>query len=402
MKFNKLYYILAKNLINQNKEFQKTTLQKGGFNDEAIQHIFKFLKDFDNKTSDFLARYIATREIKDVTDNRIQKVQSILELKPSIDAQNWKGTLNQFIQKYEYLIKQSEEKIAAKTLEFLDKIPQFSQKKEYPNGVVIYKVEDSPQAQQAVRKIVDLQWGRDSNPWCIVSRKNLGLEGNYNNYWLSYNGYPKHIAFQNGQLLAFYAGHKDEPKPWWGRMDEQHTNLPLLDGSEMNVGIFEWNNEQLSKLYLQKHPELKYNESTGRYDTIDNSNIRIEKEDLIGGFFPVKFGNVGGDFICTWCDNLVSLQGAPEYVRGNFSCSYCIKLTTLIGGPKSVDGDFYCNSCIELKNLEGAPKYVGGAVSCNKCVSLESIQGAPNYIGKKFISVRHCSKLNAPGDIIEV
>ena len=53
-----------------------------------------------------------------------------------------------------------------------DNVKQFSNKQEFENGVVVYDVQDSRRGQRAVRDVVDSYWGKDSNPWCLVARKN--------------------------------------------------------------------------------------------------------------------------------------------------------------------------------------------------------------------------------------
>ena len=57
-------------------------------------------------------------------------------------------------------------------------------------------------------------------------------------------------------------------------------------------------------------------------------NKKIEK--LTNGFW---WGNVKGDFICSNCINLKSLEGVPENVGGNFDCRGCHRpLYAVYGG----------------------------------------------------------------------
>lgn len=46
-------------------------------------------------------------------------------------------------------------------------------------------------------------------------------------------------------------------------------------------------------------------------------------------------------------------------VKGNFKCSYN-PLRSLKGSPKKVKGDFDCSYCTNLTSLEGAPEKSGG------------------------------------------
>ena len=97
---------------------------------------------------------------------------------------------------------------------------------------------------------------------------------------------------------------------------------------------------------------------------VKNENI----ESLTNGLF--RWGKVGGSFYCSYCNNLMSLEGSPERVGGDFNCTYCGKLKSLEGSPKEVDGDFWCGYCTELKSLEGTPEKVGGGLYCFGCKNI--------------------------------
>jgi hypothetical protein len=97
---------------------------------------------------------------------------------------------------------------------------------------------------------------------------------------------------------------------------------------------------------------------------------------------PVKFGKVSGEFDCRK-NNLISLEGCPNYVGGSFLCNQN-KLTTLEGCPIYV-GDYF--SCIdnEITTLEGGPKYVGDFFACENN-NLTTLECCPKYVGKTFYS----------------
>ena len=59
---------------------------------------------------------------------------------------------------------------------------------------------------------------------------------------------------------------------------------------------------------------------------------------LTNGLFD--FGIVNGCFDCNNCNNLKSLEGAPEKVDGYFDCSDCKNLKSLEGTPKVIKGRF--------------------------------------------------------------
>lgn len=92
-----------------------------------------------------------------------------------------------------------------------DTVKEFSNKQVLDNGVTVYDVEDTKEAQAAVRKVIDTHWGEDHNPWCLAARIDGNLDRAWE-YWNKYNAYQKQISFQNGKLLAFSANEIDEDK----------------------------------------------------------------------------------------------------------------------------------------------------------------------------------------------
>ena len=103
---------------------------------------------------------------------------------------------------------------------------------------------------------------------------------------------------------------------------------------------------------------------------------------------------VGGGFSCRGCENLTTLKGAPKEVGGLFGCFRCPKLKTLEGAPQKVGGVLSCHSCAELKSLKGAPREVGGDLDCSGCHKLETLEGAPEYVGGNF-DCYDCPKLSS-------
>ena len=53
-----------------------------------------------------------------------------------------------------------------------------------------------------------------------------------------------------------------------------------------------------------------------------------------------------------------------------------------------VKGDFDCSECNNLESLEGAPKKVGEDFDCSDCSNLESLEGAPEKVRDSFICIR--------------
>ena len=114
-------------------------------------------------------------------------------------------------------------------------------------------------------------------------------------------------------------------------------------------------------------------------------NILIHDEYLINGKLPFPFGEVKEIFNVNSCDDLISLEGAPEKVGKSFFCECCHNLTSLKGAPKKVGRNFDCSYCDKLTSLEGAPEKVGGDFVCSGCKSLTSLEGAPEEVGGNFL-----------------
>ena len=99
---------------------------------------------------------------------------------------------------------------------FLNKT--FLDKRRFKDGIDVYEVINTKQAQLDVRKIIDSNWGEKANPWCIAASIDGNLDEAFK-YWKSY-GSGKEIAFKDGKLLAFKANNQ-----WWDRMDQPTDNL---------------------------------------------------------------------------------------------------------------------------------------------------------------------------------
>lgn len=359
--FNQLYNLIKESILNQNKAERQALFNKNNVpNKEYILSYLDGLKN--NKLADLLAKFFASGELTHTDDKRIEQITDILSRKNNIDIQQVKS-LNQFLL--------SNQQILDRSLD-LDSIPQLTQKKEFSDGIVIYKVQDDKKGLKAVRRIVDAQWGKKANPWCLISRTGGNLDAWH--YWQRYNAYPKHIAFQNGKLLAFCAN-VNRRNLWWDRYNQLSHKLKDLNGNEVQT-------EEYEPYPFEQRFHLKFNKRTQRWDA--QNSIQINDSDLIDGHFPVKFGYIKGRFLCSHCKELKSLEGAPQYIEGNFVCGKCDQLTSLIGGPEVIKGDYNCNECKNLKSLQGAPKNVWGLFDCDGCINLQSLKGGPRRVEREF------------------
>lgn len=120
---------------------------------------------------------------------------------------------------------------------------------------------------------------------------------------------------------------------------------------------------------------------------------KIEINNLKLKYFPVQFNIIKGDFICSY-SNLITLKGAPIIVKGNFDCSHCDFLKSLEYAPKFVCNNFYCNHCNSLITLEGAPEYVLNSFYAHHCKNLQSLKGAPRYVHFDF-NCNDCDSLKS-------
>ena len=108
----------------------------------------------------------------------------------------------------------------------------------------------------------------------------------------------------------------------------------------------------------------------GKFEVLSNGTVSVKNEhitSLTNDSFI--WTNIKGNFNCSKCNSLISLEGAPEKVGGVFSCSDCRLITSLEGAPKEIKGSFYCQYCTSLTSLEGAPKEVGENFCCGDCGS---------------------------------
>ncbi|MBR8801734.1 toxin-antitoxin system YwqK family antitoxin [Porphyromonas levii] len=110
-----------------------------------------------------------------------------------------------------------------------DTVPELSNKREIGYGITVYDVDDTPEGQLAMRRIVDTHFGEDANPWCLLQGDgDGGVTDDAWDYWQHYDGCEKKVAFENGKLIAFCAN-EDYDDLWWDRQDKSHDGVPLLN-----------------------------------------------------------------------------------------------------------------------------------------------------------------------------
>jgi predicted kinase len=196
----------------------------------TIDKMFEYIDGLDvpnkRKYEQITTKWLATSNIKLPEDSyKIQQAVEIAELKKE-DIFSYKNP-NEIIEKYAGTIKVKPIspvgiKEFTRATGFNDPIAEY--------GIVEYEVEETREAQQKVRDIVNTHWGPNSNPWCITK---IDKDGNLSEDawrdWTSYGKGPKRIVFQNGKLLAMKANYE-----YWGKMNK-HSEGPIIQVKEGNV-----------------------------------------------------------------------------------------------------------------------------------------------------------------------
>ena len=101
---------------------------------------------------------------------------------------------------------------------------------------------------------------------------------------------------------------------------------------------------------------------------------------------------VGGNFDASGHVSLKNLKGSPEKVVKKYIISHCDNLKNLEGSSKDVGG-FICSYCKELETLDGAPIVVRGDFVATFCKKLLSVMKLPKDISGK-IDMTGCSRLS--------
>ncbi|MBR0096235.1 MAG: hypothetical protein IJP88_03580, partial [Synergistaceae bacterium] len=151
-----------------------------------------------------------------------------------------------------------------------DKVDVFSDKQVLPNGIVTYKVEDSEAGQKAVREVIDTNWGKDANPWCLtaVDREGKFIPSAWKR-WKQYSSYDKRIAFLDGHLLAFSAN-DDERVRWWDKWDNYSGLVPNIITGRLKDESYDLDN---SKKRLEiKNGRVRW----FRYDEQNSLDVEID------------------------------------------------------------------------------------------------------------------------------
>ena len=184
--------------------------------------------------------------------------------------------------------------------------------------------------------------------WCICSGTEDQARKHFNYYS---NGFKnvfyffvrKNIIDQNDDwnYIALQRSINEEKDTYWSMTDKAYKL------SEIPVNLPKFNKPQLEPLTVEEKMALSglKKNVNGEFDIDGDFYLKDYEYLIVDGKLAVKFGKVSGDFECSECENLTSLEGSPREVGGNFDCSGCKNLTSLEGCPREVGGIFYCYDC---------------------------------------------------------
>jgi hypothetical protein len=197
----------------------------------TIDKMFEYIDGLNvpnkRKYEQITTKWLATSNIKLPEDSyKIQQAVEIAELKNE-DIFSYKNP-NEIIEKYAGTIKVKP--ISPVGIKEFTRATGINDPITTEYGIVEYEVEETREAQQKVRDIVNTHWGPNSNPWCITK---IDKDGNLSEDawrdWTSYGKGPKRIVFQNGKLLAMKANYE-----YWGKMNK-HSEGPIIQVKEGKV-----------------------------------------------------------------------------------------------------------------------------------------------------------------------
>lgn len=181
-----------------------------------------------------------------------------------------------------------------------DTIPEFYSKEVSDNGkFVVYKVGNTREAQAAVRRIVDNQWGKQSQPWCLITRTDIngkfsieyigkdespaeldysekGLEKAWD-YWNRYNDHTKRIGFYEGKLVGFDAS-SNRVIEWWNREDQSERYPSVISASKLvkepGVVSSRYIDEETGELFGEERNIHRGSKRNGLYEEWNEDGVK--------------------------------------------------------------------------------------------------------------------------------
>ena len=129
-------------------------------------------------------------------------------------------------------------------------------------------------------------------------------------------------------------------------------------------------------------------------DTINGPAVNVEGsvnlKALSLKYLPFRFNIVKGDFHCSMNKELVSIEGAPMWVKGVFNFEHCWSLKNLdylgMVGFRCEDSVIFSH-CHELERICESGKIIyGGGFNFSDCEALTSLKGLGTIFGNLNIT----------------
>jgi len=250
---------------------------------KQVDNLFNWVKELDvpdNKKSKFekLALYYMANGYISLPEDgyKVLEVNRIASAK-KIDPYSYKNP-NELLEKFSGEVKAK--RVNPET------VKTFSNKETLNDGATIYNVEESRQAQTDVRAVVDSNWGKKSNPWCLIARidsdRNNDLEYHMDRLW------------------------EDTGVYWWtfskfGSLDKADVFIKEMEGYGAEIETTKNRVEEVKGFVLEDSMEQAI-EVLGRFKEIGGSiyagDIEIVKDKFRVNYdFPAKWSwSIMADF----------------------------------------------------------------------------------------------------------
>ncbi len=129
--------------------------------------------------------------------------------------------------------------------------------------------------------------------------------------------------------------------------------------------------------WLKSHNVENYKITEDGFIDVDGE-VRLDNMRMPRLPGPVKFGTVSGDFICS-STGLTTLRGCPREVGtnefgGDFMADYN-NITSLEGGPRTTGGNYSCTGCDDLESLQHMAEKIGGSIFAQQLPKVKNLQG---------------------------
>lgn len=231
--------------------------------------------------------------------------------------------------------------------------------------------------------------------WCVSS----GTKSNALSHYNGYTAYSQfHVAVKKilGKLQNIKSGGKEVS------VYPRYDKIAIQSASTGDIIFWDTLDESSSKVYdggLPKQVKLPtydfsyvypktFKEVSGGVfdvtgDVVVNDTTSVQFYDNADKSLAIYFRKISGSFTVSGLE-VEEMVGFPIEVVKTFKIGLH-NINSLVGGPRIVGGDYDCSGCVNLESLEGFPLKIGG-----KFIIPQSYEGDPNdelppHIAKKVV-----------------